>query len=76
MQSGMEPAGCLEGAEPGSRGPSPFSWLGPQGRPQTERQQKPKALGTGQYPEESTCPPGRLVVPSPRLPARVEPWLC
>ena len=25
------------------------------GRPQTERQQKLKALGTGQFPEESTC---------------------
>ena len=48
MLRGMEPAGWLEDAESGSRGPSPFSWLEPQGRPQTERQPKLWALATSQ----------------------------
>ena len=51
--------------------PSVIALLLAVGRPQTERQQKLKALGTGQFPEESTCqwgPGGPFFsVPGPSL---------
>lgn len=71
MRSGVEPARVLHWLLGGCRARELESLLLAVGRPQTERQQKLKAQGTGQFPEESTCqwgPGGPFFsVPGPSL---------
>lgn len=55
MQSGVEPARASHWLLGGCGARELESLLLAVGRPQKERQQKLKALGTCQLPEESTC---------------------